>query len=49
LGLDPSLMYNATEDKAIVRIVQLCNPAEQLSDMESHTALLHECTSLFII
>jgi hypothetical protein len=49
LGLDPSLMYNATKDKAIVRIVQLCNPAEQLSDMESHTALLHECTSLFII
>jgi hypothetical protein len=40
LGLDPLLMYNATADEAIVKIVQLCNPAEQLSDMASHTALL---------
>jgi hypothetical protein len=49
LGLDPLLMYNAIADKTIARIVQLCNPADPLTDMESHTALLHECTSLFII
>jgi hypothetical protein len=49
LGLDPLLMYNATADETIVRIVQLCNPADPLTDMDSHTALLHECTSLFII
>ena len=48
LGLDPLLMYNAVADQTIVRIVQLCNPADPLTDMESHTALLHECTSLFI-
>jgi hypothetical protein len=49
LGLDPLLMYNATEDDAIVRIVQLCDPADQLSDMASHTALLQQCTSLFML
>jgi hypothetical protein len=49
LGLDPLLMYIATADEAIVRIVQLCNPADQLSDMASHTALLQQCTSLFML
>jgi hypothetical protein len=49
LGLDPLLMYNATADEAIVKIVQLCNPAEQLSDMASHTVLLQQCTSLFLL
>jgi len=49
LGLDPSLMYNAAADDAIVQIVQLCNPTEQLSDMSSHTALLQLCTSLLLL
>ena len=49
LGLDPLLMYDATADGAIVQIVQLCNPADQLSDMTSHTALLRQCTSLFLL
>jgi hypothetical protein len=35
LGLDPLLMYNATADDAIIWIVQLCNPVDQLSDMAS--------------
>ena len=48
LGLDPLLLYNATADDAIVKIVQLCNPAEHLSDMTSHTTLLRQCTSLFL-
>ena len=49
LGLDPLLMYNAAADDAIVQIVQLCNPTEQLSDMLSHTALLQLCTSLLML
>jgi len=49
LGLDPLLMCNATADEAIVRIVQLGNPADQLSDMASHTALLQQCTSWFML
>ena len=49
LGLDPLLMYNAAADDAIVQLVQLCNPAEQLSDMTSHTALLQHCTSLLLL
>ena len=49
LGLDPLLMYNATADDAMLQIVQLCNPADQLSDMTSHTALLQKCTSLFLL
>ena len=49
LGLDPLLMYNATADDAMLQIVQLCNPADHLSDMTSHTALLQQCTSLFLL
>ena len=49
LGLDPLLMYNATADDAMVHIVRLCNPADQLSDMTSHTALLQQCTSLLLL
>jgi hypothetical protein len=49
LGLDPLLMYNATADDAIIRIVNLCNPVDQLSDMASHKALLQQCTSLFML
>jgi hypothetical protein len=41
LGLDPLLMYNATADAAIVKIVQLCNPADQLSDMASHITAVY--------
>jgi len=46
LDLDPLLMYNATADDAMVQLVRLCNPANPLSDMASHTALLQHCTSL---
>ena len=49
LGLDPFLMYNAAADDAIVQLVQICNPAEQLSDMTSHTALLRHYTSLLLL
>ena len=48
-GLDPLLMYNAAADDAMVQIVQLCNPTDQLSGMTSHTALLQQCTSLFLL
>ena len=47
LDLDPLLMYNATADDAMVQLVCLCDPSDQLSDMVSHTALLQSCTNLF--
>ena len=49
LGLGTLLMYNATADDVMLQIVQLCNPADQLFDMTSHTALLQQCTSLFLL
>jgi hypothetical protein len=49
LGLDPLLMYNATADDAMIQMVRLCNPADQLSDMTSHTAFLQQCTSLLLL
>jgi hypothetical protein len=49
LGLDPSLMYQAAEDNAVNQFIQLCNPADQLSDMISHTTLLRQCTTLLML
>jgi hypothetical protein len=49
LGLDLLLMYNATADDAMVQILQFCNPADRLSDMAPHTALLQQCTRLFLL
>ena len=49
LGLDPLLMYHATADDAMLQLVQLCNPSDQLSDMMSHTALLQQCTNLLLL
>jgi hypothetical protein len=46
LGLDPLLMYQAVADNAISQFIQLCNPQTQLTNMESHTALLKHCSLL---
>jgi hypothetical protein len=49
LGLDPLLMYQADGDYAVHQFIQLCNPANQLSDMISHTTLLRQCTNLLLL
>jgi len=49
LDFDPLLMYNATADETMVQLMRLCNPADPLSDMASHTALLQHCTSLMML
>jgi hypothetical protein len=46
LGLDPLLMYEVVADNAISQFIQLCNPQTQLTNMESHTALLKHCSLL---
>jgi hypothetical protein len=46
LGLDPLLLYQAAADQVVNQFIQLCNPAIQLTDMMSHTALLQQCTHL---
>ncbi len=48
LGLDPTLMFNAADDVSILRFVQLCDPALELSDIQSHHDLLHQCTMLLL-
>jgi len=48
LGLDPTLMFNAADDVSILRFVQLCDPALELSDIASHNDLLHQCTMLLL-
>ena len=48
LGLDPALMFNAAADISILRFVQLCDPALELSDIASHNDLLHQCTMLLL-
>ena len=46
LGLDPLLMFPAETDAAIVHFIALCDPANELTDMSSHVALLQACTQL---
>ena len=46
LGLDPALMFPADNDTSIVQLVKLCDPADELTDMSSHTDLLRTCTQL---
>ena len=48
LGLDPTLMFNAADDASVLRFVQLCDPALELSDIQSHNDLLHQCTMLLL-
>ena len=48
LGLDPTLMFNAANDASVLRFVQLCDPALELSDIQSHNDLLHQCTMLLL-
>ena len=37
LGLDPTLMFPAATDNVVVQFISLCDPAQELSDMTSHT------------
>ena len=46
LGLDESQMYSIIDDEAIKEFIMLCDPSTVLTDMRSHTNLLHICTSL---
>ena len=46
LGLNESLMYPVTTDATINEFIILCDPSTVLTDMRSHTNLLHRCTSL---
>lgn len=48
LGLDPALQFPAVSDSVIVQFIQLCDPAVELTDMTSHTNLLHQCTQLLL-
>ena len=46
LGLDPTLMFPADNDITIVQFINLCDPADELTDMASHIDLLRTCTQL---
>ena len=48
LGLDPALMFPADTDTSVVQFVALCDPANELTDMSSHTDLLRTCTQLLL-
>ena len=48
LGLDPTLMFNFADDVSILRFIQLCDPALELSDIASHNDFLHQCTMLLL-
>jgi len=48
LGLDPTLMHNATGDMAIIDFITLCDPAQELSDQFSHVTLVQHCKKLLL-
>ena len=47
-GLDLALMFHAASHTSIVQFIQLCDPACDLSDMSSHSHLLHQCAQLLL-
>ena len=46
LGLDTALFYDTATDEGIVQLIMLCDPSRELTDMNSHTDVLRQCTSL---
>jgi hypothetical protein len=46
LGLNESLMYSVNTDTTIKEFIIIRDPSTVLTDMRSHTNLLHRCTSL---
>ena len=46
LGLDPTLQYDAAQDKSIIQFLKLCDPDTSLADIHDHTALMNECNAL---
>ena len=48
LGLDPTLMYPAASDTAVIQFIALCDPEQPLSDITSHTQLLQQCQTLLL-
>ena len=48
LGLDPTLMYPAASDTAVIQFIALCDPEQPLSDITSHTQLLQKCQTLLL-
>ena len=46
LGLDPNLCYNTATDDGILKLIMLCDPSLELTDMSSHTDLLRQCTTV---
>ena len=46
LGLDESKLYPVSNDAAIHDFIMMCDPSTVLTDMRSHTNLLHRCTSI---
>ena len=46
MGLDPALMFPADTDASVVQFIALCDPADDLTDMSSHTDLLRTLTSI---
>lgn len=49
LGLDPSLMFQASTDTVVVQFIALCDPKHELTDMHSHIVLLQQCRQLLLI
>ena len=48
LGLDSSAEHNATNDKSLLAILRLCDPASALDDITAHTHLLQQCRQLLM-
>ena len=46
LGLDESKMYPILHDAAVTEFIMMCDPSAELTNMHSHTNLLHRCTVL---
>ena len=44
LGLDESKLFSISNDAAIQDFIMMCDPSNVLTDMRSHTNLLHRCT-----
>ena len=48
VGLDVSKMYNASGDKSISTLLQLCDPDAVIDDLDSHMSILRTCQELLM-
>jgi len=48
VGLDPALMYHASQDSSLLEFLRECDPDKQLININEHMNLLCTCRRLLL-